>query len=69
MQARVPVPVDYTATQFLSRMILPRDRSEEIVEREDQSVFPYVSSIYATMIGRGAAIGEPIIESYPCSGH
>ncbi len=61
MQASVSVPVDYTVTQFLSRMILPRDRSEETAEREDQPVSPYVRSIYPSMIGRGSAVGDPII--------
>jgi hypothetical protein len=60
MQARVSLPVDYTATQFLSRMVLPRDRSEEIVEPEYPAGLPSVSSGYATMIGRGAAIGDSI---------
>jgi hypothetical protein len=61
MQASVSIPVDYTVTQFLSRIILPRDRSEETAEREDQSGSPSVRSIYPSLIGRGSAVGDPII--------
>jgi hypothetical protein len=62
MHARVSVPVDYTATQFLGRMILPRNRSEEIAEREDQSGFPSGRRIYPSMIGREPTVGDPIID-------
>lgn len=63
MSVSVLVPVDYTATQFLSRTMLHRVMSKQVAEREDQNGSPTVKSIYESLIGLWSIYGDSIVGS------